>query len=75
MQAELLSVEKHNIWSAEALFMVEGNTNLIAKVRWGWLHVVEELRHVCKFMVGTLGDLYSTPEFRVCKGKEHPNQC
>ena len=75
MQAELLSVEKHNIWSAEALFVAEGNTNLIAKVRWGWLHVVEELRHVCKFMVGTLGDLYSTPEFRVCKGKEHPNQC
>ena len=69
MQAELLSVENHNIWSAEALFTVEGKTNLIATVRWGWLHVVEELRHVCKFVSGTLGGLYSTPEFRSAKGR------
>ena len=34
MQAELLSVENCNIWSAEALFVVEGKTNSIAKVRW-----------------------------------------
>ena len=62
MQAELLSVEKRNIWSAEALVAVESKTNPIAMVRWGWLHVVQELRHVCKFVVGTLGGLYSTPE-------------
>ena len=73
MQAEQLSVENLNIWSAEALSKAEGKTNSIAKVRWGWLHVVEELRHVCKFMVGTLGGLYSTPE-RVGPTKERSNQ-
>ena len=73
MQAELLSVEKLNIWSAEALSKAEGKTNSIAKVRWGWLHVVQELRHVCKFVSGTLGDLYSTPE-RVGPTKERSNQ-
>ena len=69
MQAELMSVEKSNIRSAETLGMVEGKTNLIAKVRWGWLRVVQELRHVCKFVAGTLGGLYSALE-RVGSAKE-----
>ena len=29
----------------------------------------QELRHVCKFVSGTLGDLYSTPEFGSAKGR------
>ena len=70
MQAELLSVENDNIWSAEALSMVEGKTNSIAKVRWVWLHVVEELRHACKFMVGTLEVFIQRLNESAYKGKE-----
>ena len=54
VRAELLSVAKLHVWSAEALFAAEGNTgrDVNGEPRAG-LHGVEELRHVRTSHTGT----------------------